>query len=222
MAGRGARTPGITPELLLKAYAAGIFPMAEAADDPQIFWVDPTERGILPLDGLHLPRSLKKAIRRQRFSVTVDSAFVAVVDGCAEPAPGREKTWINRQIRDLYLALHREGFAHSVECWEDGRLVGGLYGVSINGAFFGESMFSRATDASKVALAFLCERLVRGGYLLLDTQFLTAHLERFGAVEIDRDAYQAMLQDALSVGATFYPAGAGTSDSVLQLFSQTS
>ena len=221
MAGRG-KNPAITPELLLKAYASGIFPMAEAADDPQIFWVDPTERGILPLDGFHLPRSLRKVIRREAFTIRVDTAFAAVVDGCAEPAPGREKTWINRQIRELYLALHREGFAHSVEYWEGDALAGGLYGVSINGAFFGESMFSRKTDASKVALAFLLERLIRGGYLLLDTQFITSHLERFGAVEIERDDYHDLLQQALSVAATFYPAGAGTADSVLQLFSQTS
>ncbi|NDW05295.1 leucyl/phenylalanyl-tRNA--protein transferase [Jiella pacifica] len=221
MAGRG-KTPAITPELLLKAYASGIFPMAEASDDPQIFWVDPTERGILPLDGLHLPRSLRKVIRKEPFTVRVDTAFAAVVDGCAEPAPGRENTWINRQIRDLYIALFREGFAHSVECWEGEVLVGGLYGVSINGAFFGESMFSRKTDASKIALAFLCERLIRGGYLLLDTQFITSHLAQFGAVEIDRDEYHALLGQALSVAATFYPAGAGTAESVLQLFSQTS
>lgn len=222
MARRGGKTLTITPELLLKAYASGIFPMAESADDPQIFWVDPTERGILPLETFHMPRSLRKVIRRSAFTVTVDTAFAAVVDGCAEPAPGRDKTWINRQIRDLYVALYREGFAHSVEVWQDDGLVGGLYGVSINGAFFGESMFSRATDASKVALAFLCERLVRGGYLLLDTQFITSHLERFGAIEIERDEYQDRLQEALGVAATFYPAGAGTSESVLQLFSQTS
>lgn len=222
MAGRGGKTLSITPELLIKAYASGIFPMAEAADDPQIFWVDPTERGVLPLDGLHLSRSLRKTIRQKRFAVTVDTAFAAVVDGCAEPTPGRDKTWINRQIRDLYVALYHEGFAHSVECWQDETLVGGLYGVSINGAFFGESMFSRSTDASKVALAFLCERLIRGGYLLLDTQFITGHLTRFGAIEIDRDDYQQRLQEALAVASTFYPSGAGTSESVLQLFSQTS
>ncbi|MBP0617103.1 leucyl/phenylalanyl-tRNA--protein transferase [Jiella mangrovi] len=222
MAGRGGKELAITPELLLKAYASGIFPMAEAADDPQIFWVDPSERGVLPLDGFHLPRSLRKVIRQDRFDVRVDTAFAAVVDGCAEPAPGRDKTWINRHIRDLYVALHREGFAHSVECWNAEQLVGGLYGVSINGAFFGESMFSRATDASKVALAFLCERLIRGGYSLLDTQFITSHLARFGAVEIERDVYHERLGEALGIAATFYPAGAGTSDSVLQLFSHTS
>ena len=222
MAGRGRRTLSITPELLLKAYASGIFPMAEAANDPRIFWVDPTERGTLPLESFHLPRSLKKVIRQERFTVTVNTAFSAVVDGCAEPAPGRDKTWINRQIRDLYVALYRDGFAHSVECRLDDELVGGLYGVSINGAFFGESMFSRRTDASKVALAFLCERLIRGGYLLLDTQFITGHLERFGAIEIGREEYHDRLQEALEAAATFYPAGAGTADSVLQLFSQTS
>ncbi|MBO0663736.1 leucyl/phenylalanyl-tRNA--protein transferase [Jiella sp. MQZ9-1] len=222
MARRGGQKLTVTPELLLKAYASGIFPMAEAVDDPQIFWVDPTDRGVLPLDGFHLPRSLKKVIRRDRFTIRVDTAFAAVVDGCAEAAPGRENTWINGQIRDLYIALHREGFAHSVEAYDSERLVGGLYGVAINGAFFGESMFSRQTDASKVALAFLCERLIRGGYTLLDTQFITDHLARFGAIEIERKTYHVLLQEALAVAATFYPAGAGTSDSVLQLFSQTS
>jgi len=222
MASRGGEGAEISPALLLKAYACGIFPMAESADDPEIFWVDPTERGILPLDGVHLPRSLRKVIRRRRFEVRVDTAFAAVVDGCAEPAPGRDQTWINEPIRSLYLSLFRNGFAHSVETWMDDRLVGGLYGVSLQGAFFGESMFSRQTDASKVALVYLCERLTRGGYTLLDTQFLTDHLERFGAIEIDRENYQARLAEALSMDATFYPSGAGTADSVLQLFSQTS
>ena len=208
----------ITPAVLLKAYACGIFPMT----DPRLFWVDPNERGILPLDGFHCPRSLKKVIKRETFTVTVDTAFAAVVDGCAEPAPGRIETWINPTIRNLYLALFDEGYAHSVETWRDGFLVGGLYGVSLGGAFFGESMFSRETDASKVALAFLWERMVRGGYRLLDTQFLTSHLARFGAIEISRDAYQTRLAEAIEADATFYSAGAGTSDSVLQALSQTS
>ncbi|MCW7545355.1 leucyl/phenylalanyl-tRNA--protein transferase [Aurantimonas litoralis] len=222
MTRRGGQRFEITPSILLKAYACGIFPMAEKADDPGIFWIDPTERGILPLDGFHLPRSLRKTIRRAPFDIRVDTAFAAVVDGCAEAAPGRMETWINGQIRSLTLALAQEGFAHSVEAWDGDELVGGLYGVSLGGAFFGESMFSRRTDASKVALAYLWERLCRGGYQLLDTQFLTGHLERFGAIEIDRDAYQALLAEAITVDATFYPAGAGTSDSLLQLFSQTS
>ncbi|RFC62346.1 leucyl/phenylalanyl-tRNA--protein transferase [Fulvimarina endophytica] len=222
MAKGGGHGYRITPATLLKAYACGIFPMAESADDPNLFWVDPVERGILPLDKLHVPRSLKKTIRQERFEVRVDTAFSAVLDGCAEPKPGRTETWINRTVRDLYIALHREGFAHSVETWQGDRLVGGLYGVSLGGAFFGESMFSRATDASKVALIFLCERLIRGGYTLLDTQFLTEHLERFGATEIPREHYQALLAEAVEGSATFYSAGAGTADSVLQLFSQTS
>ncbi|MDY8110642.1 leucyl/phenylalanyl-tRNA--protein transferase [Fulvimarina sp. 2208YS6-2-32] len=222
MATGGGQDYRITPAILLKAYACGIFPMAESADDPNIFWVDPVERGILPLDGLHVSRSLKKTIRRNVFDITVDTAFVAVLDGCAEPAPDRTETWINATVRDLYIALYRKGFAHSVEAWKDGRLVGGLYGVSLGGAFFGESMFSRATDASKVALVFLCERLIRGGYTLLDTQFLTGHLARFGAIEIPRDDYQLLLAEAIEAETTFYSAGAGTSDSVLQLFSQTS
>lgn len=222
MTRRGGQRFEITPSILLKAYACGIFPMAEKADDPGIFWIDPTERGILPLDGFHLPRSLRKTIRRAPFDIRVDTAFAAVVDGCAEAAPGRMETWINGQIRSLTLALAQEGFAHSVEAWDGDELVGGLYGVSLGGAFFGESMFSRRTDASKIALAYLWERLCRGGYQLLDTQFLTGHLERFGAIEIDRDTYQALLAEAITVDATFYPAGAGTSDSLLQLFSQTS
>ena len=222
MTRRGGQRFEITPSILLKAYACGIFPMAEKADDPGIFWIDPTERGILPLDGFHLPRSLRKTIRRAPFDIRVDTAFAAVVDGCAEAAPGRMETWINGQIRSLTLALAREGFAHSVEAWDGDELVGGLYGVSLGAAFFGESMFSRRTDASKVALAYLWERLCRGGYQLLDTQFLTGHLERFGAIEIDRDTYQALLAEAIALDATFYPAGAGTSDSLLQLFSQTS
>ncbi len=222
MTRRGGQRFEITPSILLKAYACGIFPMAEKADDPGIFWIDPTERGILPLDGFHLPRSLRKTIRRAPFDIRVDTAFAAVVDGCAEAAPGRMETWINGQIRSLTLALAQEGFAHSVEAWDGDELIGGLYGVSLGGAFFGESMFSRRTDASKVALAYLWERLCRGGYQLLDTQFLTGHLERFGAIEIDRDTYQALLAEAITVDATFYPAGAGTSDSLLQLFSQTS
>lgn len=212
----------LTPEILLRAYAAGIFPMAEDAEDDSIYWVDPTMRGILPLDGFHAPRSLIKTIRRQPFDIRVDTAFAAVLDGCAEPAPGRERTWINAQIRDLYLSLHAMGYAHCVEAWMDGHLVGGLYGVSLGGAFFGESMFSRRTDASKIPLVYLWDRLKRGGYTLLDTQFITAHLSRFGATEIPRADYRLMLDEALERSATFYPAGGGKLDSVLQSLSQTS
>ncbi len=219
---RGGQRFEITPAILLKAYACGIFPMAETADDPGLFWIDPNERGILPLDGFHLPRSLRKTIRRAPFAIKVDTAFAAVVDGCAEPASGRNETWINSQIRSLTSELFKEGFAHSVEAWAGDDLVGGLYGISLGAAFFGESMFSRRTDASKIALAFLWERLSRGGYRLLDTQFLTSHLQHFGAVEIGRDEYRDLLAAAVQAEATFYPAGAGTADSVLQLFSQTS
>ncbi|KAB0681825.1 leucyl/phenylalanyl-tRNA--protein transferase [Aureimonas leprariae] len=222
MARRRGEKLDITPSILLKAYACGIFPMAENADDPTIFWIDPTERGILPLDGFHLSRSLAKTIRRERFEVRFDTAFPAVVDGCAEPAPGRQQTWINADIRALYLALYELGHAHSVETWRDGQLVGGLYGVSLGAAFFGESMFSRETDASKVALAFLVERLRRGGYRLLDTQFITSHLQNFGAVEISRAEYHVLLDRALAEPATFQPCGGGSAASVLQLFSQTS
>ncbi|GGD88465.1 leucyl/phenylalanyl-tRNA--protein transferase [Aureimonas endophytica] len=198
--------------------------MAESADDPSIFWIDPSERGILPLDGFHLPKSLAKVIRQDRFELRFDSAFAAVIDGCAEPAPGRQQTWINADIRGMYLALHAAGHAHSVETWRDGRLVGGLYGVSLGGAFFGESMFSRETDASKVALVFLVDRLRRGGYRLLDTQFITTHLQRFGAVEISRAAYQALLQDAVAAEASFQPpcGEVASPGAVLQAFSQTS
>lgn len=212
----------ITPAILLKAYACGIFPMAESADDPGIFWIDPTERGILPLDAFHIPRSLRKTIRRETFEMRFDTAFPAVLDACAEPAPDRPQTWINADIRGLYLALFRMGHAHSVEAWRQDRLVGGLYGVSLGAAFFGESMFSRETDASKVSLAFLVDRLRHGGFRLLDTQFITTHLSQFGAVEIDRAEYHLLLEDAVGREATFQPAGGGTTESVLQPFSHTS
>jgi len=212
----------LTPEILLRAYAAGIFPMAEDAEDDSIYWVDPTMRGILPLDAFHVPRSLIKTIKRQSFDIRVNTAFSAVLDGCAEPAPGREHTWINAQIRELYLSLHAMGYAHCVEAWDGETLVGGLYGVSLGGAFFGESMFSRCTDASKVPLVYLWDRLRRGGYTLLDSQFITAHLSRFGAIEIPRAEYRLLLDDALGQSATFYPAGGGTLESVLQSLSQTS
>ncbi|BDA84498.1 leucyl/phenylalanyl-tRNA--protein transferase [Aureimonas sp. SA4125] len=212
----------ITPGILLKAYACGIFPMAENADDPGLFWIDPEERGIIPLDSFHVSRSLRKTIRRGTFEMRYDSAFPAVIDACAEPAPGRANTWINAEIRKLYLQLFQNGNAHSVEAWRDGHLVGGLYGVSLGGAFFGESMFSRETDASKVSLAFLVERLRLGGYRLLDAQFITSHLAQFGAVEISRADYHERLEEAVALPATFYPAGGGTAESLLQPVSQTS
>jgi leucyl/phenylalanyl-tRNA--protein transferase len=187
----------LTPELLLRAYAAGIFPMAETADDPDVFWVDPEQRGILPLDGFHLPRRLARTLRQDVFDVRCNAAFEAVVRGCAEPTAERPKTWINDEIVRLYAALHRLGFAHSVETWRDGELVGGLYGVALGAAFFGESMYSRVTDASKVALAHLVARLRLGGFRLLDTQFVTGHLQQFGALEISRAQYHRRLTAAL-------------------------
>jgi leucyl/phenylalanyl-tRNA--protein transferase len=193
----------LTPAILLQAYAAGIFPMAEAADDPELFWVDPTRRGIIPLDAFHVPRRLRRVLRRGGFEVRCDSQFAAVMRGCAEASETRPSTWINDEIIRLYAALAAQGAAHSVECWHDGELVGGLYGVSLGAAFFGESMFSRATDASKVALVHLVARLRHGGYRLLDTQFVTPHLAQFGAIEISRARYHRLLAEALRYRAAF-------------------
>jgi leucyl/phenylalanyl-tRNA--protein transferase len=195
----GARQqPEITPDLLLRAYACGIFPMAENPDDPELHWYEPRRRGILPLDAFHVARSLAKRVRANTFEVVADRDFNAVIAACAAPAPGRENTWINGAIRDLYGALFRMGRCHTVETYLDGALVGGLYGVTLGRAFFGESMFHRATDASKVALVHLVARLKRGGYRLLDAQFVTRHLATFGAVEIDRALYQTLLAQALA------------------------
>jgi leucyl/phenylalanyl-tRNA---protein transferase len=196
----------LTPDLLLRAYAAGIFPMAEAADDPEVFWVDPEQRGILPLESFHLPRRLRRTLRQDLFGATCDAAFEAVVRGCAESTPERPKTWINDEIVRLYGALHRLGFAHSIETWREGELAGGLYGVALGGAFFGESMFSRAKDASKVALAHLVARLRLAGFRLLDTQFVTEHLRQFGAIEVSRAQYHRRLAAALEVKA-YLPRG---------------
>jgi leucyl/phenylalanyl-tRNA--protein transferase len=195
--------PILTPEQLLAAYAQGIFPMAESAESPELFWVDPRRRGILPLDGFHVPRSLRKVLRRGPFTVRIDGDFAAVVKGCAAATGERPSTWINGEIVQLYCELWRRGHAHSVEAWSDEELVGGLYGVALGGAFFGESMFSRATDASKVALVHLVAYLRQGGFTLLDTQFVTAHLARFGAVEIPRADYRQRLRAALGVRARF-------------------
>ena len=200
----------LTPEILLRAYRAGIFPMAETADDPELFWVDPERRGIMPLDGFHVPRRLRRVVRQGRFDIRVDSDFAATLAGCAEATEKRPNTWINDEITRLYTALHARDAAHSVEAWQGGRLVGGLYGVSIGGAFFGESMFSRVTDASKVALVHLVALLRLGGYRLLDMQFLTPHLAQFGAVEVPRAEYRRLLADALRYRAVF-PRGAGGS-----------
>jgi leucyl/phenylalanyl-tRNA--protein transferase len=211
----------ITPQVLLRAYAAGIFPMAESAEDSALYWVEPEERGIIPLDGLVISRSLRKRVRHADFEVTVDRDFPAVIAACAEKTPERRSTWINSRIVALYTQLHRLGCCHSVECWRDGQLAGGLYGVRIGGVFFGESMFSRATDASKVALVHLVARLRAGGYRLLDTQFMTEHLAQFGAREVPRIAYRRMLGEALETPADFYRfAGAGPE--ALQAISQAS
>ena len=193
----------LTPEILLEAYAAGIFPMAESADDPELFWVDPTRRGILPLDSFHVPRRLKRVLRRNAFIVRADTDFEAVIRGCATASETRPSTWINDEILCLYGDLFARGAAHSVECWHGGELVGGLYGVSLGAAFFGESMFSRVTDASKVALVHLVARLRLGRYRLLDTQFLTPHLAQFGAIEIPRTEYRRRLAAALRAPAHF-------------------
>lgn len=193
----------LTPQLLLRAYAAGYFPMAESAVSNELFWFDPNRRGILPLDGFHLPRRLRRTIRQGRFEVVCNGDFEAVIDACAAPTPKRPNTWINGEIRRLYRDLHALGFAHSVETRVDGRLVGGLYGVALGGAFFGESMFSRATDSSKVALVHLIARLIYGGFILCDTQFLTDHLGQFGAIEIPRMVYRRLLERALDVRTDF-------------------
>lgn len=193
----------LSAPLLLRAYAAGIFPMAESADSEELYWFDPERRGVLPLDSFHVPRRLRRTVRGGVFEVRVDHAFRQVMEACAEPAPDRTKTWINQDILRLYTELHDSGYGHSVECWRDGRLVGGLYGVALGGAFFGESMFSRERDASKVALVHLVARLRAGGFVLLDTQFVTEHLSQFGAVEIPRREYRRRLAEALTVHTRF-------------------
>ena len=214
---------GLSPDLLLQAYAVGLFPMAERRDDPALYWIDPEERAILPLDGFHLSRRLARTVRSNRFEIRCDTAFPDVMRACAEPAAGRTESWINEPILQLYGALFHRGQAHSVEAWRDGRLVGGLYGVSLGGAFFGESMFSRETDASKVALVHLVARLKAGGYVLLDCQFMTAHLRQFGVVEISRAEYRKRLAKALKVDAKFQRDLAGAAESVvLQPITQTS
>jgi len=190
---------------LLNCYRRGVFPMADSREDMHLFLMDPDLRGILPLDGFHVPSRLRKTIRKNPFKITVDTAFNRVMEACAEPHDNRPATWINTPILNLYAALHREGYAHSVECWDDeGQLVGGLYGVSIGGAFFGESMFSRATDASKIALVHLIARLITGGYQLLDAQFHNPHLEQFGLIEIPREDFRQRLWQALRTNADFY------------------
>ena len=208
----------ITLDMLLRAYAQGIFPMSESRHDPHISWFDPHKRGILPLEDFHVPKRLARTIRQQPFAVKTDTAFQAVVEGCASPRPGRWTTWINDSIIQMFTGLYSIGHAHSVECWEGDELVGGLYGVSLGAAFFGESMFSVHKDASKVALVYLIARLRAGGYTLLDTQFVTSHLQRFGALEISRAEYLKRLKLAVATDADFHrlPANAPPED-VLKL-----
>jgi leucyl/phenylalanyl-tRNA--protein transferase len=189
--------PAITPEILLRAYSAGLFPMSESADDPDIYWVQPELRGVIPLDGFHVSRSLAKTMRGKPFDIRFNTAFRQVMEACAEETPDRPTTWINPLILTLYTELHRLGYAHSVEAWSEGALVGGLYGVSLGSAFFGESMFSRRTDASKICLVHLVEHLRQKTFTLLDTQFTTEHLKSFGAIDVPRRAYEKLLADAM-------------------------
>jgi leucyl/phenylalanyl-tRNA--protein transferase len=204
MASRDNPLVEITPEVLLKAYACGIFPMAESADDPTLYWIEPEMRGIFPLDGFHVPSRLARTVRSERFTVVSDRDFDAVIDGCAEPKRGRGRTWINARIRSLYRKLYDAGHCHTVEVYDGDHLVGGLYGVSLGAVFFGESMFHRARDASKVALVHLVARLKAGGYTLLDTQFVTDHLSTFGAIEIEQKRYHGLLEQALTQEADFF------------------
>jgi leucyl/phenylalanyl-tRNA---protein transferase len=203
MTSRDSASSEITPHVLLRAYACGIFPMAESADDPTLFWVEPEMRGVIPLDAFRISSRLARTVRSDAFTVTVNTAFKAVISGCAAPQPGRNDTWINKRIRDLYIGLHELGHAHSVEVWAHDDLVGGLYGVSLGGAFFGESMFHRTRDASKVALVHLVARLIAGGFVLLDTQYVTEHLRSFGALEISRRRYTGLLDKAIKGDADF-------------------
>jgi leucyl/phenylalanyl-tRNA---protein transferase len=194
----------ITPEILLKAYAVGVFPMAESADDPNLFWLEPKKRGIIPLDTFHVPSRLARTLRSAPYAIHYDRDFAAVIEGCAQAADGRTSTWINATIRELYGALFEQGHCHTVEVYDAyDQLVGGLYGVSLGGAFFGESMFHRARDASKMALIHLVGRLKERGFTLLDTQFITDHLKQFGAIEIPRAKYMRLLQQALVIPAQF-------------------
>src|SRR6478736_4940331 len=204
MASRESALVDITPEVLLKAYACGIFPMAESADDPALYWIEPERRGIIPLDRFHIPSRLARTVRSGRFIVRVDRDFDAVLDGCADPMPGRTRTWINERIRTLYRKLYQRGDCHTVEVYEHDQLVGGLYGVDLGAAFFGESMFHRARDASKVALVHLAARLRHGRYKLLDTQFITDHLASLGAVELSRREYHRLLESAMKGNGNFF------------------
>lgn len=214
----------LTPEILLSAYAEGLFPMAETRGDPTLYWISPESRGIIPLEGFHIPRRLARTVKSDRFTVKIDTAFETVIRTCASPAPGRKESWINDEIVSLYTSLHQRGHAHSVECWREGRLVGGLYGVRLGAAFFGESMFSAERDASKVALVHLVARLIGGGFTLLDAQFLTDHLSQFGARAIPREDYLVLLEEAISRQAEFYwsePSGSSIFSSMAPAFGDT-
>jgi len=193
----------ITPQVLLKAYTCGIFPMAESAEDPALYWLEPQHRGVLPFNSIHVPKRLARTLRTTSMRVRIDSDFEGVIEGCAGSRPGRNSTWINSRIRTLYRELFRQGHCHTVEVWEGETLVGGLYGVALDGAFFGESMFSYARDASKIALLYLAARLIHGGFRLLDTQFVTEHLRQFGTIEIERDQFHRHLEHALGHPAEF-------------------
>ncbi len=203
MASRDDIVIEITPQVLLKAYTCGIFPMAESADDPALYWIEPQHRGILPLEGVHVPRRLARTLRALPYDIRIDTDIEGVIEGCAASRPGRRSTWINERIRSLYRDLFDLGHCHTVEVWDGDRLVGGLYGVALSGAFFGESMFSYARDASKVALVYLAARLAYGGFRLLDTQFVTDHLRQFGTMELNREEFHRLLEEALDVEANF-------------------
>jgi leucyl/phenylalanyl-tRNA---protein transferase len=222
MASRDDIVIEITPQVLLKAYTCGIFPMAESAEDPALYWIEPQHRGILPLGAVHVPRRLARTLRSTPLAVKVDTDIEGVIEGCAASRPGRRSTWINERIRGLYRDLFKLGHCHTVEVWNDGKLVGGLYGVALNGAFFGESMFSYERDASKIALVYLAARLAHGGFRLLDTQFVTDHLRQFGTVELNREEFHRLLEKALDVEADFLrlPLDAGP-DQVLSILDST-
>src|ERR1700682_3256609 len=203
MAARESALVELTPEVLLKAYACGIFPMAESADDPALYWIEPERAGVIPLDRFHVPDRLARTVRSDRFTVAVDRDFDAVIDGCAQPVPGRSRTWINARIHKLYRKLYERGDCHTVEVYDGEVLVGGLYGVSLGRAFFGESMFHRVRDASKVALVHLVARLITGGFELLAPPYVTQHLASLGAIEIPRAAFRLRLSEALDIQANF-------------------
>jgi leucyl/phenylalanyl-tRNA--protein transferase len=210
----------ITPQTLLRAYACGIFPMAEAADDPHLYWIEPQARGVLPLDEVRVPKRLARTVRQSPFDISIDEDFEGVIEGCAGARPGRQSTWINDQIRGLYRDLFAQGHCHTVEARREGRLVGGLYGVALGGAFFGESMFSTERDASKIALVYLCARLIHGGFTLLDTQFVTEHLRQFGTIEVEKAQFHERLDAAVERVAEFRRLPPSTApDAVLRIIS---